>query len=406
MGCARTSDSRLCMMNPRNSIERFRALSGLARRAYGGYKAQIITLTFLGFLGGILEGIGINAVIPLLSFVLETPTEATDAISNITRTVFTALHIDFAPKFLLIFIVLLFIVRSAVLLLLYYTQIRITTDYEAETRSRLLGATLKTSWVHLLKHKMGHLETWLLIDVPASVNILRNISSVIMLGTSLLIYLFIAFNVSPVIMMMTMGLGVFILLVFQPLITYTRSLAGARAQTYTRMSHWVSEIVLGVKSLKASGVDAAAYAHGSNIFSELRTFNRRVTLLSHITSLAVPPIGILYIAVIFALAFRTDLISLAALPAIVYLIYRITVYVQQIQTAFLHMNEQTPHLQRVLQVLEQAESEQETRSGTKPFVFKKELVFDNVSFSYDAKQVLSAVSFSIPKGSFVGLIGP
>ena len=103
---------------PRSFFDRFGALISLARRAYGGYKLQIIALTVFGLLGGILEGIGINAVIPLLTFILETPGEATDAISNTLRVVFQALHIDFAPKFLLIFIVVLFLGRSLVLLFL------------------------------------------------------------------------------------------------------------------------------------------------------------------------------------------------------------------------------------------------------------------------------------------------
>lgn len=405
MGHTRAGDSRM-YMNSLSFIGRVRALIGLGRRAYGGYKSQILTLTIFGFIGGILEGIGINAVIPLLTFLLETPTEATDPISNITRSVFHALNIDFAPKFLLIFIVLLFLGRSLVLLVLYYTQIKITTDYEANTRARLLSATLRTSWLHLLKHKMGHLETWLLIDVPSSVNLLRNISMIIMLATSLIIYLVVAFNISPAIMGATLVLGIAIFVFFQPLIRHTRILSGSRAQSYTSMSHWVSQSVLGVKALKASGVETHAIENGRSLFMSLRDLNRRVMMLSYVTSLSVPPIGILYIAIIFALSFRYDFISLAALPAIVYLIYRITVYIQQIQTAFQHMNEQVPHLQRILDVIESAEEEGEVRTGTIPFKFEHELVFDNVSFSYDTKKVLEHVSFTVERGSFVGLIGP
>jgi ATP-binding cassette subfamily C protein len=393
-------------MNPRTYLDRIRALFELGRRAYGGYKSQILILTVFGFIGGILEGIGINAVIPLITFLLETPTEATDAISNITRSVFHALNIDFAPKFLLIFIVLLFLGRSLVLLVLYYTQIKITTDYEASTRARLLSATFRTSWLHLLKHKMGHLETWILIDVPASVNLLRNISMIIMLSTSLIIYLVVAFNISPSIMGTTLILGILIFIFFQPLITHTRSLSASRAQSYTSMSHWVSQSVLGVKALKASGVETRALENGRSLFTNLRDLNRRVMMLSYVTSLSVPPIGILYIAGIFALSFRYEFISLAALPAIVYLIYRITVYMQQIQTAFQHMNEQVPHLQRILDVIEGAEEESEVRTGTESFQYEKELAFENVSFSYGTKSVLENVSFSVSRGSFTGLIGP
>lgn len=36
----------------------------LSQRAFSQYKVQIIILTVLGFLTGLLEGIGINALIP------------------------------------------------------------------------------------------------------------------------------------------------------------------------------------------------------------------------------------------------------------------------------------------------------------------------------------------------------
>ena len=41
-----------------------------SKRAFVHYKLQIVLLMVLGFVGGILEGVGINAVIPLFSFIV------------------------------------------------------------------------------------------------------------------------------------------------------------------------------------------------------------------------------------------------------------------------------------------------------------------------------------------------
>lgn len=392
-------------LNPNVIFDRLGAVVSLARRAYSPYKIEIITLTGLSLLSGILEGIGVNALIPLLSFVIDNGGEATDALSNMVRAFFHVIGLDFAPKFLLVFIVVLFLVRSAILFLLYFTQIKIMTDYEADTRARLLKATLGSPWSSLARQRMGHLESGLLIDVPASVTLLRNVSSAIMLVTSLLIYLVIAFNISPVIMLATLGLAIILLLALQPLTTNTRKLSGQRAAVFSDISHWVSEHMLGVKAIKAAAVEEDAFFAGKKLFESARTLNRRVTTLSYMGSLAVPPLGILYIAGIFALAFRTDIVSLAALPAIVYLIYRIATYVQQLQSSIQTMNEQAPHVQRILQYLENAKGDEGERSGKHTFSFKKMLTFENVSFSYDCP-ILSNISFSIVRGSFVGFIGP
>jgi ABC-type multidrug transport system fused ATPase/permease subunit len=388
-------------------LERFGAVISLAQRAYSGYKLEIAGLTIFGFLGGILEGIGVNALIPLLTFILNTGEEATDSMTMAMRALFEFLNLDFAPKYLLMFIVVLFLARTAVLLILYFIQIKIITDYEAKTRSRLLAAVLRASWPNLVKHKMGHLETWLLADVPASVNVLRSLSSAIMLITGLLMYLIIAFNISPGIMTTTLCVGAIMLIAFRPILTRVRGLAAERAATLSLMSHRASEAIYGIKSIKASGVEESTIGSSNVIFEKLRGLSQKVLLLYHLTNLSVPTLGVLYIATIFALSFRYNIISLAALPAIVYLIYRVAIYVQQLQSALQVMNEYTPNLQRAIGYTEDAEKHAEHRSGTKPFSFADELQFKNVSLSYDgARNVLANVSFAVPRGSFVGIIGP
>lgn len=388
-------------------LERFGAVVSLAKRAYSGYKLEIAGLTIFGFLGGILEGIGVNALIPLLTFILNTGEEATDTMTMMMRAFFEFLHLDFAPKYLLIFIVVLFLARTLVLLILYFIQIKIITDYEAKTRSRLLSAVLRSSWPNLVKHKMGHLETWLLSDVPASVNVLRSLSSSIMLITGLLMYLVVAFNISPGIMTATLCVGAIMLIAFRPILTQVRGLSAERAATLSAMSHRASEAIYGVKTIKAAGVEESTIGSSNVIFEKLRTLSQKVLLLYHLTNLSVPTLGVLYIATIFALSFRYNIISLAALPAIVYLIYRVAIYVQQLQSALQVMNEYTPNLQRAIGYTEDAEKHSEHRSGTKSFSFTNELRFETVSFSYNGvKNVLSDVSFTVSRGSFVGIIGP
>ena len=101
----------------------------LARKAYAPYKFQILMLTALGFLGGILEGVGINAVIPLLSSVLGLHDAATDTLSVYIKDFFAFIHVPFFPRYLLAFIVILFIAKAAITLWITYIQLTITSEY-------------------------------------------------------------------------------------------------------------------------------------------------------------------------------------------------------------------------------------------------------------------------------------
>ena len=86
----------------------------LLKDAFGGYKWQIITLTMIGFLSGLLEGVGANALIPLFSFITGGG-KADDFISRSIEKFFDFIGLDFSLTYLLVFIAVLFIAKAIVL---------------------------------------------------------------------------------------------------------------------------------------------------------------------------------------------------------------------------------------------------------------------------------------------------
>ena len=113
------------------------ALWKSSRQAYGAYKWQIIILSVLGVLSGLLEAVGINAIIPVFSLITGESIAGTDFISQTIERLFTQLGIDFRLKYLLIFIAILFIGKAIVLLFSSYTKVKITSDYERKTRNTI-----------------------------------------------------------------------------------------------------------------------------------------------------------------------------------------------------------------------------------------------------------------------------
>src|SRR3989344_587872 len=92
-------------------------------RAFGDYKKKIAALTVLGFVSGLLEGIGINAFIPIFSFIAGGE-KSTDVISVALEKGFHFLNIPFSLAYLLIFVCLLFLFRAAALITTSYITIR------------------------------------------------------------------------------------------------------------------------------------------------------------------------------------------------------------------------------------------------------------------------------------------
>ena len=80
----------------------------LCNRAYGKYTRLIIVFISLGFVSGVLEGVGINSAIPAFSFMNGKASEVNDPVSKIIEKSFGYFDLRYSLRNLLIFIILLF----------------------------------------------------------------------------------------------------------------------------------------------------------------------------------------------------------------------------------------------------------------------------------------------------------
>src|SRR3989344_4140338 len=98
-------------------------------RTFRKYRWHVVALVLLGFLSAILEGIGINAAIPLVSFFTGSTNEATDFITKAIQWLFAFLHVPFSFRYLLVFMLGLFILRAASVVVFGYIRGWIAADF-------------------------------------------------------------------------------------------------------------------------------------------------------------------------------------------------------------------------------------------------------------------------------------
>ncbi|MFH1890137.1 MAG: ABC transporter ATP-binding protein [Candidatus Kuenenbacteria bacterium] len=386
---------------------RFQSIIKLSREAYGKYKLQILILVILGFVTGILEGIGVNALIPLFSFAIGDGQGGTDFISRAIQRGFEFVHIDFTVAFLLLFISILFVAKALLTILLLYVKVKITSDYELTARTNIFNKILNSSWTHLLKQKLGHLETVLMIDVPVSTSLLDQISQAIMLFTSLSVYIVIALNISSSITLVTLVVGALLFLFFKPFIYKVKTLSYQRTLLNKETAHHTSENILGIKTVKSMMSGKQVADKGIQLFEKFRQIHIKLALTKNIVSSLIIPVSVIFICALFAFYYKSPSFSLPALVAIIYLIQKIFTYLQQLQKNLQNFNEAVPHLRSVLNYEKESAYNLEADHGKKDFTFNKALKFNNIVFEYNQnKQILRNVDFSISKGEMIGLIGP
>ncbi len=182
---------------PHITFSRIKNAYKFFKRAFSGYEVYIALLAVLGFVSALLEGIGVNVMVPLFSvFAGEGNKAGTDFISQTIRNFFDFIGLEMTLPALLLLIVVLFVGKSITLLIFDYVRIKITTNYEFNTRKKIFEKTLGANWRYLLTQKLGYLSTVIRTDIQQSSALLNKISSFVLVVTSVIVYAGVAFNIS------------------------------------------------------------------------------------------------------------------------------------------------------------------------------------------------------------------
>src|SRR4030042_6655893 len=389
------------------SKQRITAFLKLFYRGFGRYKRQIAVLTFLGFFGSLLEGIGINALIPLFSFITGQGEGGDDFISKAIKSSFEFFHINFSIKYLLIFISLLFVLKAFLIILSNYITVRIKSGYEEQMRKHLFRNTMKASWPFLLRQKLGHLETLLMTNIKNNSALLGYISIVIITIASLIVYIFVAINISFYITLIALVSSIFLLLFYRPVVDKLRKLAYEEEGINRQIAHHVNENIIGMKTVKTMGAEEQIDKISGDFFSQLKKIQIKSFLFSSLPGSLSEPFSLIFICVVFALSYKTPNFNIAAFGAVIYLIKQIFAYSQQLSKHLLACNSQVPYLRKVLDYQNEAIFQKEENQGDRNFKFEKAIEFKDANFSYERdRKILKNINFKINKGETVGLIGP
>jgi len=164
---------------------------------------------------------------------------------------------------------------------------------------------------------------------------------------------------------------------------------------------------VGIKTIKVTGVENEVNAHIYSFFQKLKKISMRWYVVRNIPEDCIETVSLLFISAIFAFSYTRPGFNFAAFLVVIYLIQKIFNYVIQMQGVLHDINEAVPYLNRVRDLDEEVSRYEEEDNGRKNFSFAHTLEVQNVQFSYDdGNRVLNSVSFEVPRGEMVGIIGP
>lgn len=381
---------------------------GTIIRLYGKYKLHVSGLVVLGVVGAIFDGLAINIAVPSLSFLINPNFVPSDIISKTVANLFAVVGISFTFRHLIFLITGLMFARAGVLIVFGYLRGWITGDFLASESKTVLRLVMNASWPFLLKQKIGYVQNTIERDLQRSVNLLESFSQFVQSCTGFLMYLLVALNISPQITLFTSLAGLSMLFIVRPLLKRTNNIGNYMANTDRRVSQFVTEHIIGMKAVKAAGVERKVYAAGAELFNTLHSLYVRLSTVRSLSTSFFQPFAMVYIIILFTLTYHSGSFDIVSFAATLYLIQKIFTYLESTQAALQGTRELIPYAVHVDEFKQELLIAQETpHTELEMLEIQSPITFEDVSFEYsEEKKVLDSISFTIPPGKTTAIIGP
>jgi subfamily B ATP-binding cassette protein MsbA len=282
-----------------------------------------------------------------------------------------------------------------------------------DLRSRLFAHLLTLELGFFQRTRAGQLISAMITEVDQTktvitASLLSFFQNLVVVATTLIILTQLSIRLT----LLTLAFVPFLVLGLQLLLRRLRSHAQARAHERGEITATVSERLSAVRLIRAYGEETR---EASRFRAQAERYRKRVIRTQRFSSLTSPLTevfsGFLVILIIWA-GTKPALVGLSAPLApeaiIVFLMaaLKLSSPLKTIASFPAAMAVTLASAERVFEFLDQPPTEVD-RPGEEAAHFEREVVFDRVSFRYgDGDLVLSDVSFQLPRGKVVALVGP
>jgi len=375
-------------------------------RAYPGRSALVLVALLLGALA---EGLGLTALLPLLSFALDGSHGGGAAGNGMARIVVQSLHaigIEASTGALLTLIVVAATIKSVLTLWANrqagYAVAQVATDLRLALVRALLGAR----WEYYARQPVGAVANSVATEAARAASAYLSATSLLALGVQALVYAVVAFLVSWQAALTALLASLVFTWAVHRLVRASRR-AGARQTELLRslLTH-LADTLQSVKALKAMARESSAEALLRTETVKLnRALQRDVITKEALKAFQEPAITVL-IAVGLYIALTRLALPLATLTVLVFVLGRLLIQLSRMQRLHQQMVVFESAYWALRDMIRDAESAGEPPLGSVAPRLEQSIRVERVSFAYEDAPVLENVSLTIAAGSFTTLMGP
>jgi len=377
------------------------------------YLWQTATLLALLLLSGIVEGVGLSAMLPLLAIALGNSQggtigsgkQATEA-ERMVREVFETIGLTPTLEILLLFIFTTMLLKVVFVWIankrVGYTVAQLTTDL----RHKLLRTFMLARWEFHLNEPVGRLSTALMGETMRTARAYAVGVSIIIAVIQAAIYVGVALMVSWKVTLIAVAAGGGFAYPLNQFVKKAKLAGKRQVKLRKSMNAKFVDNFQSIKPLKAMAREERAESILIAKTNKIQNALQKEIISKE--SLSAAQEGLKVIFMLIAIYVTIAIMDMAATNVLILILLlgRILGKLGKIQKQYQHLGHLESGYWSMTETYELAQKMREQKLGDRKPELKKAICLKGVTFAYKKKYVLNDASLAFPAGQITAIVGP
>lgn len=376
------------------------------------YPGQTLVALIALISAGIVQGIGLTAMLPLLqkAINLSNPEPVASAagsdIGNFINSALLSVSITPTIGSLLIVILIGTILKSLLILLadrkVGYTVAHVATDL----RLSLLRALLATRWGYFLDQQVGSMANAAGTEVMRSARAYLQATNTIALMIQTFAYFLVALLVSWKITLLYMMGGALIVLFLSSLVNKAKRAGRKQTRLLQSLLAHLSDSLQSLKAFKSMGREnLTSELLSTNTLKLNKVLRKQVLTKAIMRGIQEPLMTLMVIVGLYVMLVPLHM-DLPKGILLIFLMSRMLKQSGKVQRMYQDMVISESAYWSLQKKIVTAQKQQEPTGGERKATLDQGILVDQVCFGYTEKEILTNVSLELPCGTFTSLVGP
>jgi ATP-binding cassette subfamily C protein len=364
-------------------------------------------------LAGVAEGIGLSALLPLVSLAMGNQTEAVpgtsvghSGVERVVTETLTSVGLTPTLGVLLIVIVVAIVLKSGLVLLakkqVGYTVAHVATDL----RLTLIRALLIARWEYFLRQPIGVLANSMATEAVRTASAYRHGALMSALIVEALVYTGVALLISWKATLVSLAVGLIIAYLLKRLIRKAWRAGIRQTELLKSLIAHLTDTLISIKPLKAMARESRADALLAKSTNRLNKALQKQVLSKEGLKAAQEPLFVAFLAVGLYMVSVFLRFPLATVMVLVFLLSRMVKRVNKVQQEYQEMVVLESAYWSLQDTIREVEGAREPDLGSEVPSLDHAIRLESVSFKYKEEWVLRDASLSISSGLLTAIVGP